>query len=119
MTHDAAWWSLHSAKADDLPIYSSELGGDGDAANSYCVSTAPWSVDEYTVSSLCADTELLPDCCLKRFHVENEQSFLSTRAQFGDVVFTGYCIASFYFLLLFWSFCTLKSIGSVFRLKIC
>lgn len=73
-----------------MPIYSSELGGDGDAANNYCVGSAPWSVNEYTVSSLCADTELLPDCCLKRYHVENEQSFLSTRSQFGDVIFTGY-----------------------------
>eukprot|EP00485_Elphidium_margaritaceum_P004936 CAMPEP_0202690836 /NCGR_PEP_ID=MMETSP1385-20130828/5726_1 /ASSEMBLY_ACC=CAM_ASM_000861 /TAXON_ID=933848 /ORGANISM="Elphidium margaritaceum" /LENGTH=423 /DNA_ID=CAMNT_0049346151 /DNA_START=96 /DNA_END=1365 /DNA_ORIENTATION=+ len=58
--------------ADDMPIYSSVLGADGNEDNDYCVEDALWNRDVYPTTYLCSENELRLNlnCCLKRHHGE-------------------------------------------------
>jgi len=67
----------------DLPIYNSNLGGDGDFENDNCVTDHPWSYDDYFTEFLCSDDE--DNCCLKRLHLDN--STLEERSAFSDAVY--------------------------------
>merc|ERR1719419_2190938 len=69
ITHDAAWWgNEEDPDIHDLRIYNSNLGGEGNS-DDYCVVDWPWSIDEYSVDTLCADDEDdAKHCCLKRWH---------------------------------------------------
>ena len=50
-----------------LPILDSVLGPDGDPDNNHCVEDEIWNLDTYTTEFLCAsDSEISPNCCLKR-----------------------------------------------------
>ena len=82
-THDAAVWeAMEDQNIDDLPIYNSHLGGDGDAEDTYCVTDHPWTFDEYFTELLCGDDDI---CCLKRLHLSN--STLVSRSAFSDAVY--------------------------------
>jgi len=72
-------------KVSALPIYNSNLGGDGDVEDDYCVVDEPWTRDDYVTEFLCADDEETDRCCLKRLHLDN--STLESRSSFTDVVF--------------------------------
>ena len=88
VTHDAEYWySTDSPQIDDLPIYNSNLGGNGNIDNDYCVEDYPWSLEEYNTEYLCADDETSPHCCLKRYHEDTHTSKLSTRKQMSNAIF--------------------------------
>ena len=72
-------------QVDDLPIYNSHLGGDGDIDNDMCVGGL-WSTDYYVTDRLCADDEEAGNCCLKRLHVDSNHSRLFSRADLGEIV---------------------------------
>ena len=73
----------------------SNLGGEGDIDDNYCVTDAPWTVDQYDTEFLCADSETSPYCCLKRYHLEIDNSELASRKQLADVVFVNKSISTF------------------------
>jgi len=54
--------------ANDMPIYQSVLGQDGNENNDYCVEDELWNRDVYPTTYLCSETEksLGINCCLKR-----------------------------------------------------
>ena len=56
--------------ANEMPIYNSVLGQDGNEDNDYCVEDPLWNRDVYPTTYLCSDTEkeLGINCCLKRHH---------------------------------------------------
>merc|ERR1719474_1239569 len=88
VTHDAEYWEqTENPQINDLPIYNSNLGKDGNIENDYCVEEAPWSVDDYTTTYLCADDEESPNCCLKRYHQEVENSQLSNRSDLASILY--------------------------------
>merc|ERR1719419_339436 len=91
VTHDADYWyetAEEERDIGDLPIYNSNLGKDGNPENNYCVEEDPWTVADYTTTYLCADDEVSPDCCLKRYHRENiENSRLSNRTDLASIIF--------------------------------
>ena len=63
VSHDAHYWEqTENPKTKDIPIYNSNLGGEGNVDEDYCV-------DDETYN-----------CCLKRYHVEAENSALYTGA---------------------------------------
>jgi len=85
VTNDGEYWfSQTDPQIADIPIYNSNLGGEGESDNDYCVTQAPWSLDYYDCDSLCVfDDEEDSNCCLKRLHVEGTGS-LYQRADFGQ-----------------------------------
>lgn len=85
VTNDGEYWfSQNDSKIADIPIYNSNLGGDGDENDTYCVTQAPWSLDYYDCDSLCVfDDEVEGHCCLKRLHVKGLGA-LHQRAEFGQ-----------------------------------
>jgi len=84
VTHDAGVWAeMEDQNIADLPIYNSNLGGDGDAEHDNCVTDHPWADDDYFTEFLCADDE--DSCCLKRLHLDN--STLEPRSAFSNAVF--------------------------------
>jgi len=88
VSHDAEYWeTAEDAKIDDIPIYNSNLGGNGNIDNDYCVEDEPWTIDEYNTEFLCADDETSPHCCLKRFHIDSNTSKLSTRSELSDIIY--------------------------------
>jgi len=88
VTHDAkAWDEMDTPTAADLPIYNSNLGGEGDIDDDYCVQDELWNRDAYTTDFLCADDETSGSCCLKRFHIESVNSTLFRGKDFADPVF--------------------------------
>jgi len=69
ITYDAQFLNPDQPSAtpqDQLPIFNSLLGGDGNSDNNHCVEDEPWNTDKYTTEFLCAATEQAPNCCLKR-----------------------------------------------------
>ena len=62
----------------DIPIYNSNLGGEGDIDHDYCLTDDLWNKDEYSTDFLCADDEETHNCCLKRYHIEADNSTLYT-----------------------------------------
>jgi len=70
---------------DDLPIYDSNMGGDGDIDNNMCVGGL-WSTDHYVTDMLCADDEEADNCCLKRLHITSNDSRLFSRANFTRTI---------------------------------
>jgi len=87
VTHDGEYWDeTENPNIDDLPIYNSNLGGNGNIDNDYCVEQDPWTVKDYTTTYLCADDEETPDCCLKRYHDDQFENFV-TRSEIADLVF--------------------------------
>ena len=70
---------------DDLPIYNSNLGGDGDIDNDMCVGGL-WSTDYYVTDKMCAEDEEADNCCLKRLHVTSNDSRLFSRADFTETI---------------------------------
>ena len=76
-------------------MYNSNLGGEGNVNDHYCVEDALWSVAEYTTEYICADTEVSPNCCLKRFHTDSDDSILPTRTEIAEAVFTDKAYATF------------------------
>jgi len=89
VTHDAdAWSQMDPAKdINELPIYNSNLGGNGDIDNDYCVGD-PWSKEYYVTDSCCADDEEAMSCCLKRFHeADGNDSLLWNKADFAQVIY--------------------------------
>lgn len=67
VTKDEAYWNqTENPDINKMPIYGGNLGGDGDIDNDYCVGE-PWSLEQYTTHSLCADDEEPKNCCLKRY----------------------------------------------------
>ena len=79
----------------DIPIYNSNLGGEGNIDDNYCVEGALWSVAEYTTEFFCADSEVSPDCCLKRHHSSEEDDLLPTRKDIAGFIFTNKTCALF------------------------
>ena len=69
---DGTYW-INTANPDinDIPIYKTKLGGEGDIDNDYCVDGI-WSLDHYATDSLCADDEVNNTCCLKRWHADTD-----------------------------------------------
>jgi len=92
VTHDAAYWdSVDDPQIDDIPIYNSDLGGDGVKDSDNCVADEPWTVEQFPVDSLCADDEEEGSCCLKRCHVANitkTGAFLPSRSQLAEAIYT-------------------------------
>jgi len=84
VTHDEKFWHQTHDIAD-LPIYHSNLGGNGNLDDNYCVG-APWSTEFYVTDSLCAEDEEPMKCCLKRFHVDNDDSMLYSMADFTELL---------------------------------
>ena len=62
-TNDAGYTS-----ANDMPIYNSVLGQDGNEEHDFCVEDELWSRDTYPTTYLCSDNEISLglNCCLKR-----------------------------------------------------
>merc|ERR1719356_1780507 len=92
VTNDAeAWAQLDPSRdIDDLPIYNSNLGANGDIENDYCVG-APWGKEYYVTDSLCADDEEEMNCCLKRWHEVGSpanDSQLWSKSDFAEVIYT-------------------------------
>merc|ERR1719229_2014822 len=88
VTHDADYWSTtEDPQIEDIPIYNSNLGGNGNIDNDYCVEDELWGIAEYDTEFLCADDEVSPHCCLKRWHIDSEAAALSTSTQIGDAIF--------------------------------
>lgn len=60
------------SNANDMPIYNSVLGQDGNEDNDYCVEDELWNRDVYPTTYLCSNTEKESNinCCLKRHHGE-------------------------------------------------
>ena len=81
------WLNAEDPKVEDLPIYNSNVGGEGDISNDYCVSDAPWSMEYYDTDTLCADDEVAEHCCLKRFHEDGTGSLYS-RSDFAEFVYS-------------------------------
>ncbi len=78
VTNDAAWWkgASDTPQTANIPIYNSHLGGEGNIDDDYCLSDALWNKTEYTTDYCCADDEESGSCCLKRYHIESENSTL-------------------------------------------
>merc|ERR1719229_324821 len=88
VTNDAEYWNTaEAANIEQIPIYNSNLGGNGNIDNDFCVEDPIWNVDQYTTEFLCADDEVSPNCCLKRFHTDSNVSKLSTRAEISDMIY--------------------------------
>jgi len=67
---DGAYWNgVDDPQIEDIPIYQTKLGGEGNVDNDYCVDGI-WSIDNYFTDELCADDEEDGKCCLKRQHAE-------------------------------------------------
>ena len=69
ITHDAIWLDNDpQTPTEDLPIFNSMLGSDGDPNNNNCVMDEMdiWSSGNYGTEFLCSDNEESPNCCLKR-----------------------------------------------------
>jgi len=91
VTNDEAAWSAmdpNTRTVDDLPIYNSHLGGEGNVDDNYCLEDALWSVGEYTTEFYCADDEVSPDCCLKRHHSSDDDDILPSRHHISSLIFT-------------------------------
>jgi len=89
VTHDGDYWwgiDVEARNIADIPIYNSNLGGDGDVNDNYCVTDELWSVDQYTTDFLCADDEVDGQCCLKRFHIEDQNKTLFPGSEFAAAV---------------------------------
>merc|ERR1719203_1509310 len=88
VTNDEAAWTLMGYEdISKLPIYNSNLGGEGSLENDYCVTGDSWTVADYTTSYLCADDEVSPDCCLKRYHTEPYDDMLASRKTFAGIIY--------------------------------
>ena len=86
-TVDAEYWSTSDdPQIEDIPIYNSNLGGEGDVDHDYCVVDEPWTVNEYTTDTLCAEDEESGHCCLKRHHEEGSGT-LYPRSDFAELVY--------------------------------
>jgi len=81
VTVDGEQWLSRETDAVDLPIYNSNLGGDGDIDHDMCVGGL-WAKEFYVTDQLCADDEEEDNCCLKRLHVTSNDSRLFSRADF-------------------------------------
>ena len=86
------WYETENPVIEDIPIYSGNLGGEGDPLNDYCVGE-PWTTASYTTEVLCADDEVSPNCCLKRWHDVLDDLDRFTFIHFGHHLF---CIHSIY-----------------------
>ena len=87
LTNDGEFWlSTADPKVEDLPIYNSNLGGEGDITDNNCVSAAPWNLDYYDCDSLCFGDEESEHCCLKRLHTYGIGQLYS-RSDFGQLIF--------------------------------
>jgi len=96
VSHDEAYWTeTENPKIGDLPIYNSNLGGEGNRENNYCVEDEPWTVNEYVTEYLCADDEVESACCLKRFHKEMANATLASRHELADAIFVDKELRSF------------------------
>ena len=72
VTVDGKYWiNTENPDINDIPIYQTKLGGEGDIDNDYCVGGL-WSLDHYATDVLCADDEKEGICCLKRWHSETD-----------------------------------------------
>lgn len=63
------WYNTENPSIDDIPIYTTMLGAEGDVDNDYCVDGI-WSTDYYYTDKLCAADEEDEMCCLKRQHAD-------------------------------------------------
>jgi len=96
VSHDEAYWTeTENPKIGDLPIYNSNLGGEGNRENNYCVEDEPWTVSDYVTEYLCADDEVESACCLKRFHKEMANATLASRHELADAIFVDKELRSF------------------------
>ena len=59
------------------PIFNSMLGGNGDIDNNHCVDDEVWNFATYNTEYLCAETEIWPNCCLKRQHTSSDIANMS------------------------------------------
>jgi len=70
-----------------MPMYNSNLGGEGNPDDDYCVDDELWNREKYTTDFLCADDETTGSCCLKRWHIEAANSTLYSGKDFSAVAF--------------------------------
>ena len=67
ITYDAQFLDQDpSTPSDQLPIFNSMVGADGNPDNDNCVESELWNINQYTTEFLCSSTEQSPNCCLKR-----------------------------------------------------